>query len=703
MVDLFELNVAGRRLILDTGRLARQANGAMLVSYGETVVLVTATVAPEPREGVDFFPLTVDYEERLYAAGRIPGSFFRREGRPSERAILTSRLIDRAIRPLFPKSLRNDVQVVVTVLSVDLDNSPEFCGLVGASAALAVSDIPFDGPLAAVVVGRVDGEFVLNPTLAETGRSDLHLVIAGTGDAVVMVEAGAAEVDEQVIVDATAFARPFLGELVGLQQGAVARLGKPKLAYVEAPLDRELQKRVEGQSRAAIVSALRDTDKLRREESVRRVFAEVVERLEGEFPGCEREIRSQLDSIMRDEVRRLLLTEGVRVDGRTPDEIRAIESSVGMLPRVHGSGLFTRGQTQVLTVATLGTIGDVQTLDNLSAEDSKRYMHHYNFPPYSVGEARPLRGPGRRDIGHGALAERALLPVLPGESEFPYTIRLVSEVLESNGSTSMASVCGSSLALMDAGVPIRGPVGGVAMGLIMQGDQVVVLSDIQGIEDALGDMDFKVAGTRRGITALQLDVKTRGIAPEILGQALEQARRGRLHILDRMVEAIAEPRKHLSPWAPRIITIQIDPEKIREVIGPGGKVINRIIAETGAKIDIEDDGRIFIASVDQDGGERAVRMIQQLTREVRPGEVYVGRVTRIMNFGAFVEVLPGKEGLVHISELADQRVDRVEDVVQVGDQVLVKVSEIDRLGRINLSRKAALREDRGSAPTPKPT
>jgi polyribonucleotide nucleotidyltransferase len=699
----FERSVAGRSLILDAGKLARQANGSVLVSYGETVVLVTATLAQEPREGIDFFPLIVDYEERLYAAGRIPGSFFRREGRPSERAILTARLIDRSIRPLFPKGLRNDVQVVVTVLSVDLDNSPEFCGLVGASAALALSDIPFDGPLAAVVVGRVDGEFLLNPTLAQSVRSDLHLVIAGTRDAVVMVEAGATEVEEQVVLDAAAFARPYLGELVELQQEAVARMGKPKRCYAERPVDLELQRRVDGASRLAIGRTLRDADKLRREEAMRGVFAEVVEQLREEFPDRESEIRSQLESIMRDEVRSLLMTERVRVDGRAPDEIRPIESLVGVLPRVHGSGLFTRGQTQVLTVATLGTIGDVQTLDNLSAEDSKRYMHHYNFPPYSVGEARPLRGPGRRDIGHGALAERALQPVLPDQTEFPYTIRLVSEVLESNGSTSMASVCGSSLALMDAGVPIRGPVGGVAMGLVMQGDQTVILSDIQGIEDALGDMDFKVAGTRRGITALQLDVKTKGIAPEVLGNALEQARRGRLHILDRMAEAIAEPRKHLSPWAPRIITLQIDPEKIREVIGPGGKVINKIIAETGAKIDIEDDGRIFIASVDQDGGERAVRMIQQLTREVRPGEVYVGRVSRIMNFGAFVEVLPGKEGLVHISELADERVNRVEDVVQVGDQVLVKVTEIDRLGRINLSRKAALREDRGSAPTAKPT
>ena len=703
MGHVFERDIAGRRLILETGRLARQASGSVLVSYGETVVLVTATAAQEPREGIDFFPLLVDYEERLYAAGRIPGSFFRREGRPSERAILTARLIDRSVRPMFPKGLRDDVQLVVTVLSVDLDSSPEFCGLVGASAALTLSDIPFDGPLAAVVIGRVDGGFILNPTLQQSARSDLHLVMAGTSEAVVMVEAAASELEEQVILDAMTFAQPFLDELVGLQREAVARLGKPKRDYVESPVDLELEKRVDRASRAAIGSALRDADKLRREESVHRMFAEVAEQLEDEFPGREREVRSHLDSIMRDEVRSLLLTKRVRVDGRAPDEIRSIESAVSVLPRVHGSGLFTRGQTQVLTVVTLGTIGDVQTLDNLSAEESKRYMHHYNFPPYSVGEVRPLRGPGRRDIGHGALAERALQPVLPDESEFPYTIRLVSEVLESNGSTSMASVCGSSLALMDAGVPIRGPVGGVAMGLVMQGDQVVILSDIQGIEDALGDMDFKVAGTQRGITALQLDVKTKGIAPEVLGQALEQARRGRLHILDRMVEAIAKPRGHLSPWAPRIITLQIDPEKIRAVIGPGGKMINKIIAETNTKIDIEDDGRIFIASVDQEGGERAVRMIQQLTREVRPGEVYVGRVSRIMNFGAFVEVLPGKEGLVHISELADGRVNRVEDVVQVGDQVLVQVMEIDRLGRINLSRKAALRENRGSTPTPKPT
>ncbi len=698
MGQVFEIELGGRPLVVETDRLARQAGGAVLVRYGDTVVLATATASEEPREGVDFFPLIVDYEERLYAAGRIPGSFFRREGRPSEKAILTARLIDRSLRPLFPKGFRCDVQVVVTVFSVDLDNSPEFCGLLGASTAAAISDAPFDGPVGAVIVGRVDGEFVLNPTLAQYERSDLHLVVAGTADTVVMVEAGADELPEDIMLEAIAFARPVLGRLVEFQQRVVAAAGKPKRELVAPAGDPELEARVRAEATEAVRRAIRDPNKLEREKATRRVFAEVAERLAAEFPDRDKEIGATLDTVLREEVRTLLLHERVRVDGRAPDEIRPVSCEVGLLPRVHGSGLFTRGQTQVLTAATLGTVGDVQTLDTLSAEEFKRYMHHYNFPPYSVGEVRMLRGPGRRDIGHGALAERALEPVLPPETEFPYTIRLVSEVLESNGSTSMASVCGSTLALMDAGVPIRAPVSGVAMGLVTDGDRVVVLSDIQGIEDALGDMDFKVAGTRKGITALQMDVKVRGISLEIIREALEQARRGRLEIMEKMLEAIAEPRKSLSPWAPRIVTIQIDPEKIREVIGPGGKIINKIIAETNTKIDIEDDGRIFIASTDQEGGERAVRMIQQLTREVRPGEVYVGRVTRIMDIGAFVEILPGKEGLVRISELADHRVNRVEDVVQVGDQVLVKVTEIDRQNRINLSRRAALREERRSGP-----
>ncbi|MDQ7794566.1 MAG: polyribonucleotide nucleotidyltransferase [bacterium] len=697
----FEMELGGRQFSLETDKLARQAGGSVLVRYGDTVLLATATGAQEPRQGIDFFPLIVDYEERLYAAGRIPGSFFRREGRPSEKAILTARLIDRSLRPLFPKYFRPDVQVVVTVFSVDLDNPPEFCGLVGASAAVAISDVPFAGPIGAVIVGRVDGEFVLNPTLAQAERSDLHLVVAGTGDTVVMVEAGARQVAETVILDAIEFARPSLAALVEFQGRVVEAEGKAKREAAPADIDNDLESRVRAEATEALRRAIRDADKLNREKATREVFAAVAARLEEEFEGRGREIGARLDVLLREEVRAVLMEEGVRVDGRAPDEIRPITSEVGLLPRVHGSGLFTRGQTQVLTAATLGTVGDVQTLDTLSAEEFKRYMHHYNFPPYSVGEVRMLRGPGRRDIGHGALAERALEPVLPPESEFPYTIRLVSEVLESNGSTSMGSVCGSTLALMDAGVPIRAPVSGVAMGMVKEGDRVVVLSDIQGVEDALGDMDFKVAGTREGITALQLDVKVQGIEPAILKQALEQARRGRLHILERMLEAIPGPRQELSPWAPRIVTLQIDPEKIREVIGPGGKIINKIIAETNTKIDIEDDGRIFIASTDQEGGERAVRMIQQLTKEVKPGEVYAGRVTRIMNFGAFVEVLPGKEGLVHISELAEERVNRVEDVVQVGDQVLVKVSEIDRLGRINLSRKAALREERRGQPAHK--
>lgn len=688
----FEMEFAGRKLTVDVGRLAKQANGSAVVRYGDTMILATATSSSEPREGVDFFPLTVDYEERQYAAGRIPGNFFRREGRPTEKAILAARLIDRSIRPMFPKSYRNDVQVIVTVLSVDHDNAPEICGIIGSSVALCVSDIPFEGPVAAVIVGMVDGKFVINPTSSESERSEMHLVVAGTRDAVVMVEAGAREVAEETMLDAISFAHENILQLIEFQGRIASEMGRDKQQVVEKEIDPELERRIRDMTTGRIEEAISIGEKLKREEAIAGIKTEIVNSLIEEYPEQEETIDVVFKQLLKEVVRRMILDEGKRPDGRALDEIRPIYCDVGLVPRAHGSGLFTRGQTQVLTAATLGTVGDVQMLDSLEEEDFKRYIHHYNFPPFSVGEARPLRGPSRRDIGHGALAERALEPVLPDEDGFPYTIRLVSEILESNGSTSMASVCGSTLALMDAGVPIRAPVAGIAMGLVMESERVAILSDIQGIEDALGDMDFKVAGTERGITALQMDVKIKGVTREILARALAQAREGRVFILKKMLEVISEPRKELSPYAPRIIVVDIDPEKIRDVIGPGGKMINKIIGETNTQIDIEDDGRVFIAASSEEDGKRALKMIQDLTEDVVVGKTYTGKVVRIMNFGAFVEILPGKEGLVHISQLSDKRVGRVEDVVSVGDEMPVKVIEIDNLGRINLSRKEALKE-----------
>ncbi|HQD40109.1 MAG TPA: polyribonucleotide nucleotidyltransferase [Bacillota bacterium] len=699
------MELAGRTLSFEVGRVAKQANGAVWVRYGDTVVLVTATMSKEPREGIDFFPLLVDYEEKLYAAGKIPGGFIKREGKPSEAAILAARTIDRPLRPLFPEGFRNDVQIVATVLSSDQDNSPEIAAMIGASAALTISDIPFHGPIGGVRVGYVDGEFLINPTLEQQEASKLDLIVAGTRDAIMMVEAGASELSEQEMLDAIFYGHEAIKKIIAFQDELRLLAGKPKLEVEVFQLDEEIAAEVEAYATSPMLAAIRTEDKLARQDAIDQVSAETRAHfleLWGEELYAEREkhLELTLERLVKEEVRRLIAEEAVRPDGRALDEIRPVSCEVGVLPRTHGSGLFTRGQTQVLTVATLGAASDEQILDGLGEVESKRYMHHYNFPPYSVGEVRPMRGPGRREIGHGALAERALLPVLPCEDEFPYTIRLVSEVLESNGSSSQASVCGSSLALMDAGVPIKKPVAGIAMGLVKYGDKISILTDIQGMEDHLGDMDFKVAGTPDGITAMQMDIKVEGISREILEQALEQARRGRLFILDKMREAIEKPRPELSPYAPRIFTMQIDPDKIRDVIGPGGKQIKKIIDETGVKIDIEDDGRVFIAAVDQAAGEQAAKIIGDLVRDVVVGELYLGKVTRVMNFGAFVEILPGKEGLVHISQLAHERVGKVEDVVQVGDQMMVKVTEIDRQGRINLSRKDALpKEEKEEQPS----
>ncbi|MGE5507394.1 MAG: polyribonucleotide nucleotidyltransferase [Chitinophagales bacterium] len=693
----FPMELGGRTLTLETGELAQQANGSILVRYGGTAVLVTATMAKSPREGIDFFPLLCDYEERLYAVGKIPGGFIKREGRPSEIAILTARMIDRPLRPLFPEGFRNDVQVVATVLSVDQDNPADISAVIGASAALTISDIPFAGPVGAVRMGMFDGKLVVNPSNNDLEKSDLNLVVAGTKDAILMVEAGANEVPEETMLEAIMTAHESIKEIVALQERMQAEIGRPKVEVTLYDVPADLAEQVQSFAREKMVAAIQTDDKLEREARIDEVrkatVAHFQETLGDEFGANQKAIGIVLDKILKEEVRRLITEEHRRPDGRKLDEIRPLSIRTGLLPRVHGSGLFQRGQTQVLTSCTLGMHSDVQLLDGLGIEEQKRYMHHYNFPAYSVGEVRPMRGPGRREIGHGALAERALVPVLPSEDEFPYTIRLVSEVLASNGSTSQASVCGSTLALLDAGVPIKKPVAGIAMGLVKYGDQFTVLTDIQGIEDHLGDMDFKVAGTRDGVTALQMDIKIRGVSREILRTALAQAREARLYILQRMLEVIPGPRAEMSPYAPRILTMSVDPEKIRDVIGSGGKTIRKIIAECGVEIDVEDDGSIFIASPDQEAARRAMRIIEALTREVQVGEVYQGRVTRIMDFGAFVEIAPGKEGLVRIGHLDDKRVNKVEDVVKVGDEITVKVIEIDNRGRINLSRREALKAE----------
>ncbi|MCR8630762.1 polyribonucleotide nucleotidyltransferase [Paenibacillus radicis (ex Xue et al. 2023)] len=687
-----QMDLGGRPLILETGRFAKQANAAVMVRYGDTVVLCTVTASTGPKD-LDFFPLTVNYEERLYAVGKIPGGFIKREGRPSQKAILSSRLTDRPIRPLFPEGFRNDVQIVSIVMSVDQECAPEIAAMIGTSAALSISDVPFNGPVGGVIVGRVDGQFVINPTLEQVDKSDIHLVVAGTKDAIMMVEAGANEVPEEVMLEAIMFGHDEIKNIVAIQEQLVAEAGKPKMEVKLHTVDEEVNRDVRAFAQARLVEAVKIAEKHARQEAIDAVNEETVEHFKGvyaETPEKLADVKETLYDIVKEEVRRLITHDKVRPDGRGLDEIRPIECDIDLLPRTHGSGLFTRGQTQALSICTLGALGDVQILDGLDLEETKRFMHHYNFPPFSVGEARPLRPPGRREIGHGALGERALEPVLPSETDFPYTIRLVSEVLESNGSTSQASICASTLAMMDAGVPIKSPVAGVAMGLIKDGEHFSILSDIQGMEDHLGDMDFKVAGTAAGVTALQMDIKIDGIDRAILGQALEQAKQGRMHILGKMLERIQQPKAQLSKYAPKILTMHINPDKIRDVIGAGGKIINKIIEETGVKIDIEQDGRVFIASSNQEMNDKARQIIEGIVKEVVIGETYLGTVKRVEKFGAFVEILPGKEGLVHISQLSTERVAKVEDVVAVGDTITVKVTEIDQQGRVNLSRKAVL-------------
>jgi len=689
-MQTFQMQLGNRTLIIETGKMAKQAGGAVLVRYGDTAVLVTATASAEPRDGMDFFPLTVDYEEKLYAVGKIPGGFIKREGRPSESSILASRLIDRPIRPLFASGFRNDVQVVATVLSIDQNNPPEIPAMIGASCALSISDIPFNGPIGGVRVGIIDNQLIINPTVEQQKLSDLNLVVAGTKDAVLMVEAGANELSEETILQAISFGHDAIREIIALQETMIAEVGKPKreIKLYEIPAD--INAAVRSYALDSLTTAVTNPDKLTRQANIKQVKQEVAEHFATIYPDNGKDVQNMIQKILKEIVRKMITVDKIRPDGRGLEEVRPITCEVSLLARTHGSALFTRGQTQALTITTLGAMGDEQILDGVGVEESKRYMHHYNFPSFSVGETRPSRGPGRREIGHGALAERALVPVIPSELEFPYTIRLVSEILESNGSSSMASVCGSTLSLLDAGVPIKRPVSGVAMGLVKDGEHYSILTDIQGMEDALGDMDFKVAGTVNGITAIQMDIKIAGITRQILTDALAQANRGRAHIMGKILEVIDTPRPELSAFAPRIITMSIHPDKIRDVIGPGGKMIKKIIEETGVKIDIEDDGKVFIAAIDMEAGKKALKIIESLVRDVELGTTYTGKVTRIMNFGAFVEILPGKEGLVHISHLALERVEKVEDVVKVGDEIIVKVTEIDRQGRINLSRKELL-------------
>jgi polyribonucleotide nucleotidyltransferase len=687
-----EMQLGGRPLVFETGRLAKQANAAVMVRYGETAVLCTVTASSEPKD-LDFFPLTVNYEERLYAVGKIPGGFIKREGRPSEKAILASRLTDRPIRPLFPEGFRNDVQVLNLVMSVDQDCEPEIAAMIGTSAALSISDVPFNGPIGGVAVGRVDGNFVVNPDIAQQEASDIYLVVSGTKDAIMMVEAEANEVPEEVMLEAIMFGHEEIKKIVAKIEELVAACGKEKMAVKLHAVNETVNREVRDFAEARLVEAVRIEEKHARQDAIDAINDEaytVFEEKYIETPELLKDVKEVLHDIVKEEVRRLITHDKVRPDGRGLSEIRPIDCDTSLLPRTHGSGLFTRGQTQALSVCTLGALGDVQILDGIDLEETKRFMHHYNFPPFSVGEARPLRAPGRREIGHGALGERALSKVIPNEVEFPYTIRLVSEVIESNGSTSQASICASTLAMMDAGVPIKAPVAGVAMGLIKDGDHVSILTDIQGMEDHLGDMDFKVAGTPDGVTAIQMDIKIDGIDRAILQEALQQAKEGRMHILGKMAEAIQKPRETLSQYAPKIITMQINPDKIRDVIGAGGKIINKIIEETGVKIDIEQDGRVFIASANDEMNKKALSIIEGIVREVAVGEIYTGTVKRIEKFGAFVEILPNKDGLVHISQLSTERVAKVEDVVAIGDVITVKVTEIDQQGRINLSRKAVL-------------
>ena len=685
MSQVFQCMVGEQSLIIESGKLAIQAGGAVTVRYGDTIVLVTASVSSEPREGVDFLPLTVDYEERHSAAGKIPGSFFRREGRPSQDAILADRLTDRSLRPLFPKGFRNDVQIVVTILSADLENDPDVLAIAGASAALSISTIPFEGPVSAVRVGYIGGDFVLNPTFTQLNDSPLDLVVASTTDSVVMVEAGAKEVPESLILDAIRYGREANQDIIQLQHQLRAEYGKPKMDVQRNEVSSEVEKAVSSILEARLAEVIYKP-RAEREEALSALKEELEQKLGERF--AMQEVLSVFESRLKSELRSQVLERGIRAEGRGLTEVRPISCEVGFLPRTHGSGLFSRGLTQVLTTATLGSAGEEQLIDTLSQEEKKRFLHHYNFPPYSVGETRRIGGPGRREIGHGALAERAIAPVLPDEEEFPYTIRLVSEVLSSNGSTSMASVCASSLSLMDAGVPIKAPVAGVAMGLITGDNKHAVLTDIEGLEDAYGDMDFKVAGTAQGVTALQMDIKLKGISYEVMEEAVNQARDARLFILDEMSQTIGSSRPELSRYAPRMYKIMVDPDKIGSIIGPGGKMIRSIQEETKTTINVENDGTVLVGSVSEEGAQRAIKIIESLTREAEVGGIYTGKVTRVTNFGAFVEIFPGKEGLVHISELADYRVPSVEDVVKVGDEIMVMVTEIDRMGRINLSRRA---------------
>ncbi|MEG2983291.1 MAG: polyribonucleotide nucleotidyltransferase [Peptostreptococcaceae bacterium] len=687
---VFKMNFAGRELSVEIGKIAELASGSAILQYGETMVMVNTSKSSKPRDGIDFFPLSVDYEEKLYSVGKIPGGFLKREGKPSEKAVLTSRLIDRPIRPLFPKGFRNDVQVVATVLSVDQDCTPDIVAMIGSSIALSISDIPFNGPTGSVCVGLVDGAFVTNPTAEQREQSSLHLVVSGTKEAIMMVEAGAEEIPDELMLEAILFAHEEIKKVVEFIDTIVSEVGKEKIEVNLYQIDEDIEKSVREFATDKMKEAVKTIEKLERMEKMDAVKAETFEHFDEIVEEFGQDIEETLHAIIKEQVRKLIVHENIRPDNRKPDEIRPIWCDNGFIPRAHGSGLFTRGQTQVMSIATLGALGDVQILDGLDEEESKRYMHHYNFPAYSVGEARPSRGPGRREIGHGALAERALLPVIPSKEDFPYAIRVVSEVLSSNGSTSQGSVCGSTLSLLDAGVPLKDMVAGIAMGLIKHDDKVAVLSDIQGMEDHLGDMDFKVAGTEHGITAIQMDIKIAGIDKEVLSTALKQAKVGRIHILNEMRKTIDAPKPELSKYAPKIVIMNINPDKIRDVIGPGGKIITKIIDETGVKIDIEQTGEVFISGIDAEMIAKAQELIHNIVVEAEVGQTYTGKVTRIMNFGAFVEILPGKEGLLHISHIAHERVNKVEDVLNVGDEVTVKVSEIDEKGRVNLSRKALL-------------
>ena len=687
----FETTYAGRPLVIETGKTCELSNGSCWVRYGETVVMANVTASAKPREGIDFFPLSVDFEERLYSVGRIPGSFMKREGKPADKAILTSRMVDRQIRPLFPKDMRNDVSVVMTVLAVDPDNSPEVAGMIATSVALSISDIPFNGPIAGLSVGLVDGEIILNPTLEQRERNHLNLTVAGSAEKIVMIEAGADEVDDDTMLEAILKGHEEIKKMVAFISDVQKEIGKPKFEFESQDVDHDLFDQIEEFADEDVKAALDTNDKNVRDARLQPIIDAIHEKFDNE----EKDNALMIDEIiykLQKKIVRAWLYEGKRVDGRGIDEIRPLASEVGVLPRVHGSGIFTRGQTQVMTICTLGPVSDAQKLDGLDEEVSKRYIHHYNFPSYSVGETRPSRGPGRREVGHGALAEKALVPVIPSVEEFPYAIRMVSEVLSSNGSTSQGSICGSTLALMDAGVPIKAPVAGISCGLITKEDgSFQTMVDIQGLEDFYGDMDFKVGGTKKGITAIQVDIKVDGLTPEIIKEAFEKTHKARLYILDEiMLKAIPEPRPEVNKWAPKMLTTKVPVDKIREVIGSGGKVIQKIAADCDCKIDIEEDGNVFVSGLDMDKCQAAISIIDTIANDPEIGSIYKGKVVRIMNFGAFVEIAPGKDGLVHISKLDKERVNKVEDVVSIGDEIVVKVMEIDEQGRINLSRKDAL-------------